>query len=175
MQQTEHYGLNQWELTDRIQMADFNADNLKIAAALAEKMGTWKLISKRPFCYSTGFIYPPAQEWKKYSMALLFFDSRFSQTDETGRIEWQLIAGQYSPSKYSKVFTSELGPAAFLFFPMRDSNNPVRGIYIGCGRCEIFIEEWPFSKLDMFTCQFKTSLRPDVNTGETYITLYGLQ
>lgn len=35
MRQTEHYGLNQWELTDRILMADFNADNAKIAAALA--------------------------------------------------------------------------------------------------------------------------------------------
>lgn len=35
MRQTEHYGLNQWDLTDRIQHTDFNADNLKIAAALA--------------------------------------------------------------------------------------------------------------------------------------------
>lgn len=35
MKQTEHYGLNQWELADRIRMSDFNADNAKIAAALA--------------------------------------------------------------------------------------------------------------------------------------------
>lgn len=35
MQQTEHYQLNQWELSDRIRMEDFNADNAKIAAALA--------------------------------------------------------------------------------------------------------------------------------------------
>lgn len=35
MRQTEHYELNQWDLTDRIRMSDFNADNLKIAAALA--------------------------------------------------------------------------------------------------------------------------------------------
>ena len=36
MQKTEHYQLNQWEKTDRILMEDFNADNTKIAAALAE-------------------------------------------------------------------------------------------------------------------------------------------
>lgn len=29
MKQTENYGLNQWELADRIQMEDFNGDNEK--------------------------------------------------------------------------------------------------------------------------------------------------
>lgn len=37
MNKTEKYQLNQWELTDRIQMEDFNADNAKIDAALAEQ------------------------------------------------------------------------------------------------------------------------------------------
>ena len=36
MKQTEYCGLNQWELSDRIRMEDFNADNAKIAAELAE-------------------------------------------------------------------------------------------------------------------------------------------
>lgn len=174
MQQTEHYGLNQWELTDRILMSDFNADNLKIAAALAEKVGTWKLIRKNSFCYSCGIIYPP-WDWKKYSVALVFFDARFSQTDETGRIEWRLTAGQYDPSRFSKTYTTELGPAAFLLFPMRDASNPVRGLFIGCGRCEAVAEDWPFDKLDAFTSYYRTSLRPDVNTGDTYVTVYGLQ
>ena len=35
MKQTGQYGLNQWDLSDRIRMEDFNADNFKIAAALA--------------------------------------------------------------------------------------------------------------------------------------------
>ena len=34
MQQTEHYQLNQWELEDRVLMADFNSDNQKTDAAL---------------------------------------------------------------------------------------------------------------------------------------------
>ena len=34
MQQTEHYQLNQWELEDRVLMADFNNDNTKIETAL---------------------------------------------------------------------------------------------------------------------------------------------
>ena len=35
MKQTDHYGLNQWDLSDRIRMEDFNADNAKLAAQLA--------------------------------------------------------------------------------------------------------------------------------------------
>lgn len=34
MKQTENYQLNQWELTDRIRMEDFNGDNAKIDEAM---------------------------------------------------------------------------------------------------------------------------------------------
>ena len=37
MNKTSNYQLNQWELTDRIRMEDFNGDNEKIDAALAEE------------------------------------------------------------------------------------------------------------------------------------------
>lgn len=36
MNKTEKYQLNQWEKTDRIMMEDFNADNAKLEAALAD-------------------------------------------------------------------------------------------------------------------------------------------
>ena len=36
MTKTEHYNLNQWEKTDRVLMEDFNTDNAKIDAAIAE-------------------------------------------------------------------------------------------------------------------------------------------
>ena len=35
--QTEHYGLNQWEARDQVLREEFNADNLKLDAALAGK------------------------------------------------------------------------------------------------------------------------------------------
>ena len=35
MKKTAQFGLNQWELSDRIQMEDFNADNAKIAEELS--------------------------------------------------------------------------------------------------------------------------------------------
>ena len=35
LQQTSQFHLNQWELTDRIRMEDFNGDNQKLETALA--------------------------------------------------------------------------------------------------------------------------------------------
>lgn len=40
MQQTEHFNLNQYELTDRILMENFNSDNAKIDAALKAQADT---------------------------------------------------------------------------------------------------------------------------------------
>lgn len=37
MKKTAQFGLNQWEMSDRIQMDDFNADNAAIEAALAKR------------------------------------------------------------------------------------------------------------------------------------------
>lgn len=37
MKKTAQFGLNQWEMSDRIQMDDFNADNAAIEAALAAR------------------------------------------------------------------------------------------------------------------------------------------
>ena len=37
MKKTAQFGLNQWEMSDRIQMQDFNADNAAIEAALAAR------------------------------------------------------------------------------------------------------------------------------------------
>lgn len=36
MKQTKHCGLSQWELTDRVQMRDFNADNAKVDSLLSK-------------------------------------------------------------------------------------------------------------------------------------------
>ena len=40
MNKTPNYQLNQWDKSDRIQMTDFNADNAKIEAALAQEAAT---------------------------------------------------------------------------------------------------------------------------------------
>jgi len=40
MKKPEHYQLNQWELTDRVLMEDFNADEAKSDKVIAEVVAT---------------------------------------------------------------------------------------------------------------------------------------
>ena len=76
MKQTEHYELNQWELSDRIRMEDFNADNAKIAAALAGKMGAWELLRTRDIQGSLNHSGPflANRDWEPYNCVAIFFD-----------------------------------------------------------------------------------------------------
>lgn len=39
MRKTETYQLNQWEISDRVRMEDFNADNVQLEKILTEKFG----------------------------------------------------------------------------------------------------------------------------------------
>lgn len=58
MQQTEHCGLNQWELTDRILMSDFNADNARIDTALGELDGGVEELESRKFRWRQAYETP---------------------------------------------------------------------------------------------------------------------
>ena len=46
MKQTDNYKLNQWDLSDRILMDDFNADNAKLEDALSMKLGLVEIMDK---------------------------------------------------------------------------------------------------------------------------------
>ncbi len=50
---TEHYSLSQWEAEDKVLRTDFNEDNAKIDAALAELAG--KIPAKNLLAYNTSY------------------------------------------------------------------------------------------------------------------------
>lgn len=70
MQQTEHLGLNQWELSDRILMKDFNADNQKIDEALRTHQSAELIVKKLietedPYKYQIDI---SGIQWERYMM-----------------------------------------------------------------------------------------------------------
>ena len=80
---TQHFGLSQWQSTDPIRVADFNADNLKIDDALAARAqlatgsytGTGKFGSANPntltFPFEPKFVFVTHQsgEWYRQTLA----------------------------------------------------------------------------------------------------------
>ena len=48
---TEHYQLNQWDAADRVLRTDFNADNQKLDAAIAEAKATCPYVHLLTACW----------------------------------------------------------------------------------------------------------------------------
>ena len=75
MKQTDQYGLNQWDLSDRIRMEDFNADNQRLEAALLEKPGRMELIStfssgNGSFMLSAPILFAPKVDWNQFERVI---------------------------------------------------------------------------------------------------------
>ena len=72
MTQTTNFQLNQWEKSDRIQMADFNADNAKIDAAVAGRLGAIESILAYEYTggdtYSLSVPLPDGFDWSRWSI-----------------------------------------------------------------------------------------------------------
>lgn len=123
MKQTEHYGLNQWELTDQIKMADFNADNAKIAAALAGKIGRSADLYTSPLRghefssggYSTLTHRMVGCEYYAIAVEFPYRDQDKSKTFEL-----------YFYGHENELMTFPAKPFIMLFFPHGDITGPFR-------------------------------------------------
>lgn len=153
MKQTDQYGLNQWEPTDRILMEDFNADNLKIAAALAGKMGRFEAIysdaSERP----TGSIStnPMVHNWNDWELYCYFFHVEIdpAELNNTIQLRFRCPIGE----THENEIVARLPPASLLIllFPWHDENRMVEGLVIG-GGTKVF--KLPFTFKNLISIDF---------------------
>lgn len=169
MQQTEHYGLNQWELTDRILMSDFNADNAKIAEALAGKMGKIHPVRQEfglePF-QSKSTRYLLGSGWNDWDVVAAYF----APTDETGTYQEQEFSMNVTISKQRVIRPLESSPFFLLLFPLHDENRPLLGIFITKSGAELIADSGPFK--DIIYCSFKVI----TNCPEHYVfRTYGIR
>lgn len=138
MKQTERYGLNQWDLSDRIRMEDFNADNQitdTILAALddelQEKLGGPELIASFPTDGHAvnGMALPfPNIDWNKWSYVVTVV--HYPET-EPGEYPLQItLSGEEGTEK--TVLNGLCTPCyALLFLPRHDSSSQVTGFVLG--------------------------------------------
>lgn len=89
MKQTSNYQLNQWEMTDRIQMEDFNRDNEKVDAALAATaqqaaLAGTQLIATVTVESEVNYLTLPLSDidWDAYSMVYLFYHADLYSTSD---------------------------------------------------------------------------------------------
>ena len=141
MKQTEHYGLSQWEPTDRILMEDFNADNLKIAAALAGKMGQlekWYTFggSDDGFIAMTFMILPYKSTWSDWAFTVAQFETKDLEQAKQDTMELRLNG--------ELVSTIPGGPFLVITAPLHDPTRNVQGLLLANNMIKFFHLNLPF-------------------------------
>lgn len=145
MKQTENYQLNQWEAGDRILMADFNNDNAKIEAALADKLGKSQMIAQMTIGSGVREYYADLSgvDWNAWEIVMVTLDMPpLSDTSIpmgcTVCDKDRTTISLYGTASYG-VCSYAPGPLFMAFFPHRNAENPIHAIAIcaspNCAYC----------------------------------------
>ena len=136
MNQTTNYQLSQWEPTDRILMSDFNADNAKIDAALAGKVGRGQLIRSITTEASASVVSFDLSDlnWNDWEQVALFFGYRAVWSAEASSYLYCDV-NEGAITTYCSAGTglarSQPNPFQLIFLPRHDAAGQVRTVCFG--------------------------------------------
>jgi len=156
MKQTEQYGLNQWELADRIRMDDFNADNAKIDAALAGKLDRIETIyystSKLPTDYMSIAtivnLWGAWEDWEVFGHSLYFDTAPFDPNDAmTVDLDGKMPDGTEKRLSYEGLRPASL---KLLLFPRHDRTRLVSGLLLCGGAAHVIHTPFSFHNFTNF-------------------------
>ena len=121
-QKTEHYELNQWLATDQVLRTDFNADNAKIDAAIAEKLGAIEVIQTATLEKSAGSFSMDLTgfDWSAWSIVAFLTNCGSSDVAQTVQMHMDGAAG----IGYV-VERPQRGAMLIALFPRRNGENQV--------------------------------------------------
>lgn len=129
MKQTSNYQLNQWEMTDRIQMEDFNRDNEKVDAALAAKLGGVELIQEISITSSFNSYSGPFPidlsniDWNQWKIVILLADCKIGGTPDSG--DRTYLYSNASTLLFGDLAKRTPGSLCAVFFPRNDGTRPM--------------------------------------------------
>lgn len=146
MKKTDVYQLNQWEMSDRVRMEDFNADNARLEAALEGKTGRFQqLYQHRPKNGESSFgSHFGSKPWKDLECVIASCDLHETTFQSDDYIALSLL---YRDLTYSPYLTRLTGGSFWVvLFPFHDETASVRGFATGSGSGTIFVDR-PFRDL----------------------------
>lgn len=147
MKQTKQYGLNQWELSDPIRMADFNADNSRLEEALKGKAGRFQKI--REYVASQGSasagVTFGVSDWSEWDCVAATFDLQKTSFRDG---DFFILYAMDTSYQVDQTTFRGLNGGSFcvLLFPHHDKASRIRGFAAGSGSAPIFLRR-PFEDL----------------------------
>ena len=150
---TANYQLCQWEPTDQVQRTDFNADNAKIDAALAGKLGRTEHLK-------TLNVTSPAYEftvdlsdivWEKWELLILIYDYNMSVASNAD-IYVKAYLNNHNLDSYCSGSTNHFVwtpayPLTLVFLPWHNASRPIQALCFS-GNSGLSVGEGTFSQLE---------------------------
>ena len=135
MKKTAQFGLNQWEMSDRIQMQDFNRDNAAIEAALGTKLGKKLLLDYTTEEEALTVEVPlTGVDWESCAVAVIkIIPSAAQANPDRLWVEFDSLAGNcrslYSNTQYNYFAPVTLsGESQIFLFVGHNSKRNIAGI-----------------------------------------------
>lgn len=161
MRKTEKYQLNQWELSDRIRMEDFNADNARLETALDGVQngltqvqstlegagGRFRLVKKYVDTYNLAVLggsFGSHPDWSRWDRGIAFQDMGTTKFPEGASLIFRFTTWD---GKTSGAFTLKPGPLVIVLYPFHSMESPVRGLLAGTGGCYPVFLDITFAQL----------------------------
>jgi len=146
---TPNYSLNQWEASDKVQRVDFNADNAKIDAALAGKLGrtelhyTFHRLDESPAGFSSSSCNFLISDWSVWEY--VFVNFWVAPGDHTAtKTKLQLYPGG------NNVLEMPYGSFTLVLPVHHDPDGYIRGFAIGSGCGSFFFPDHTFKEFRGF-------------------------
>ena len=156
MKQTPNYGLNQWELGDRIRMEDFNADNditdtilAELDGELDEKLGRaslyWSVPATPGSTTGPSTINPSGlvDDWSNYEYLVLMVDIPEGNPQTGSPLEIQI-----GNNPCETVATIPEDSFIVIFRSRRNASSKVQGTILSANGVKFFTCQTTFSQLD---------------------------
>ena len=144
MKKTTNYQLNQWAKSDRILMADFNADNAKIDAAIASRLGPAELIYENVYGKGGGefSIDLTEMDWNKWSAVAMTLQPLSGYSDALVSF---MVESQTPGAAFSALGSAPLQPTLMVLFPLRDASRAVHAVAFSGGK--FIVTTGPYSSI----------------------------
>lgn len=159
MKQTPNYGLNQWELGDRIRMEDFNADNditdtilAELDGELDEKLGRASLYWTTPGTSGTtsgpSTISPIGlvKDWNNYEYVIMMVDVPEGSQRTGSPLEIRIC-----DKPYETIATIPEDSFIIIFRPLRNASNKIQGTLLSARGVKFFTCQRTFSQFSQMS------------------------
>lgn len=172
---TTNYQLNQWAKTDRILMDDFNADNQKLDAAIASRLGPAEIIKTIAIPQRTAYVDVDLSDmdWDQWDMVVLHYD-QFN--NDAGEIYARVYTkgGDLAPAtgngSGSSLYSGKSFPLFIFFFPLRDKSRRVISLSVA-ETASTGMASIPFSDIQYLQLGFINSML----MANSSVTVWGIR